>query len=175
MGRRSQTKLHHIKRNNRGFTIIEIVVVLIILAILTATVTSRYISISTDVPNEREILKSSLRFAQTKALNDAIDDNTWGISFTSGGSSYTLVYIDIASGVTTSPINLPGECGTDRFTCISSATHNLPADMTITGSAVNFDKWGSPGANDAGIVLKKGGSAVVTVKVTKNTGYILIQ
>jgi prepilin-type N-terminal cleavage/methylation domain-containing protein len=159
--------------NQQGFTMIEIVVVLIILAILTATVTSSYTSVNTDVPNEREILKSSLRFAQTKALNNAIDNNTWGISFTSGGSSYALVYI--ASGITTSPINLPGECGTDRFTCIPSATHNLPADMTITGSAVNFDKWGSPGANDVDIVLKEGGSAVVTVKVTKNTGYILIQ
>ena len=173
MGRRSQTKLHHIKRDNRGFTMFELVVVLIMLAILTATVTSSFTTINTDVLKEREILKSSIRFAQTKALNDAVDDNKWGISFASGGSSYTLVYV--ASGVTTSPINLPGECGTDRFTCIQSATHNLPADMTITGSAVNFDKWGSPGVNDADIDLKKGGSAVVTVKVTKNTGYILIQ
>jgi prepilin-type N-terminal cleavage/methylation domain-containing protein len=159
--------------NQQGFTMIEMVVVLIILAIITATVTSSYTSVNTDVPNEREILKSSLRFAQTKALNNAVDNNTWGISFTSGGTSYTLVYTE--NGVTTSPVNLPGECGSNPVVCISTPTHNLRSGMTITGSSVNFNKWGSPGAGDINIVMNKDGAAVVTVKVTKNTGYILIQ
>ncbi|MDP2839376.1 MAG: hypothetical protein Q8O11_04905, partial [Syntrophales bacterium] len=84
---------------------IEMVVVLIVMAIFAVTVISTT-SLNTDVPNEGEILKSSIRFAQIKALNNAVDDNTWGISFTSGGTSYTLVYTE--NGVTTSPLNLPG-------------------------------------------------------------------
>jgi prepilin-type N-terminal cleavage/methylation domain-containing protein len=172
MRRQSQTKLQH-KPDNRGFTMIELVVLLIILAIFIATVTSTNTFVNTDVPNEREILKSSIRFAQTKALNDAVDDNKWGISFTSGGTSYALVYTE--NGVTTSPVNLPGECGSNPGGCISTPTHNLQSGMTITGSTVNFNKWGSPGATDADIVLNKDGAAVITVKVTKNTGFILIQ
>ena len=160
--------------NDSGFTMIEMVVVLVILAMFIATVTSGYKSINTDVPNEREILKSSLRFAQTKALNNAVDDNKWGISFTNGGTAYTLVY-NTENGVTTSPVNLPGECGSNPLVCISTPTHTLPSGMTITGSSVNFNKWGSPGVTDADIVLNKDGTAVITVKVTKNTGYILIQ
>jgi prepilin-type N-terminal cleavage/methylation domain-containing protein len=159
--------------NQDGFTMIEMVLVLIILAIFFATATSSLTTVNTDVPNETEILKSSIRFAQTKALNNAIDNNTWGISFTGGGSSYALVYTE--NGVTTSPVNLPGECGSNPAACISTPTHNLQSGMTITGSAVNFNKWGSPGASDINIVLNKDGAAVVTVKVTKHTGYILIQ
>ena len=173
MGRHSKKILHYIKPDNRGFTLIELVAVLIISAIITVVVTYSYTSINADLPNEGEILKSNIRFAKIKALNDAVDNNTWGISFTSGGTSYTLVYTE--NSVTTSPVNLPGECGNNRMVCISSPTHNLPSGMTITGSAVSFNKWGSPGASDIYIVLTKTGSAPINVKITKNTGYVLIQ
>jgi prepilin-type N-terminal cleavage/methylation domain-containing protein len=168
------SKIHN---NHRGFTMIELAVVMIILAIFIATVAIPYSSLNfittdLDLPNEREILKSSLRFTQTKALNNAVDNNTWGISFTSGGSSYTLVY---NGGTPTPPVNLPGECGSNPLVCISTPTHNLPSGMTITGSAVSFDKWGSPGASDISIVLTKAGSPSINVKITKNTGYFLIQ
>jgi prepilin-type N-terminal cleavage/methylation domain-containing protein len=173
--------------HQRGFTLIEIVVVLIIMAIFIATVAIPYTSLKfvttdLDLPNEREILKSSLCFAQIKALNDAVDNNTWGISFTSGGSSYTLVY---NGGTPTPPVNLPGECGSNPLVCISTPTHNLPSGMTITGSTVSFNKWGSPvdnGGNplttNINIVLTKAGSPPIqpiNVTVTKNTGYFLIQ
>jgi prepilin-type N-terminal cleavage/methylation domain-containing protein len=180
MGKHSQTKLHHIKPDNRGFTMIELIVVMIIAVIFIATVIYKYTVVNTDVPNEIEILKSNIRFAQTKALNDAVDNNTWGISFTSGGTSYTYYrngevayYYDKTGNKRID--NLPGECGSNRMVCISTPTHNLPSGMTITGSTVSFNQWGSPGASDIYIVLKKTGSPDVNVKVTKNTGYILIQ
>jgi prepilin-type N-terminal cleavage/methylation domain-containing protein len=157
---------------DRGFTMIELVVVIIIVAIFIATaVTYKYRIVDSDVANEIEILKSSIRFAQTKALNDAVDDNKWGISFTSGGTSYTLVY----NGVTMPSVNLPGECGSNPMLCISTPTHKLASGMTITGGAVSFNQWGSPGPSDINIVLVKAGSPNVNVKVTKNTGYVLIQ
>ena len=158
---------------DKGFTMIEIVVVLIISAIFIATVIYKYTVVNTDVPNEIEILKSSIRFAQTRALNDAVDNNTWGLNFTSGGTSYSLVY----NGVTMPSVNLPGECGNIPMVCISTPTHHLPSGMTITGGAVSFNQWGSPGASDINIVLTKAGSPPINinVKVTKNTGYLLIQ
>ena len=177
MERHSQTKLHHVNPDNRGFTLVELVMVMIIMAIFIVTVAIPYTSLNfvntnVDLPNERDILKSSLRFAQTKALNDAVDNNTWGISFTSGGSSYTLVY---NGGTPTPPVNLPGECGSNPLVCISSPTHTLPSGMTITGSAVSFNKWGDPGASDISIVLTKAGSSSINVKITKSTGYFSIQ
>jgi len=159
---------------------IELVVVIIIVAIFfaTAAVTYRYRIVDTDAANEIEILKSSIRYAQTKALNDAVDNNTWGLNFTSGGTSYTLVY----NGVTMPSANLPGECGNIPMVCISTPTHNLPSGMTMTGDAVSFNKWGSPADgsgnplnNNIIITLTKSGQSLSPVTVTKNTGAILIQ
>jgi Tfp pilus assembly protein FimT len=159
---------------------IELVVVIIIVAIFsaTATVTYRYRIVDTDAANEIEILKSSIRYAQTKALNDAVDNNTWGLNFASDGKSYSLVY----NGVTMQSVNLPGECGNIPMVCISTPTHNLPNGMTITGGAVSFNKWGSPADgsgnplnNNIMITLTKSGQAVSSITVTKNTGSILIQ
>ena len=158
-------------KGNQGFTMIELMVVMIIVSIFIATVIYKYTVVNTDVPNEIEILKSSIRFVQTKALNDAVDGNNWGISFTSGATSYSLVY----NGVTMLSVNLPGECGSNPKACISTPTHNLASGMTITGGTVSFNQWGSPGPSDINIVLVKAGSPNVNVKVTKNTGYILIQ
>ena len=171
MGKLSQTKLHHAKPDNHGFTMIELVMVLILMAIMAAVIMYKYTSVNADVSSETEILKSSLRFAQIKALENAVDDDTWGISFTSGGSSYSLV--NIKNDVQTSPINLPGEYTLENPL---SSTHTLPSGMTITGSAVNFDKWGkNPDGNDVNIVLNQEGSAARTIKVTKYTGHIQIQ
>ena len=91
MRKLSQTKLHHAKMHNHGFTMIELVMVLILMAIMAAVIMYKYTSVNADVASETEILNSSLRFAQIKALENAIDDDTWGISFTSGGSSYSFI------------------------------------------------------------------------------------
>jgi MSHA pilin protein MshC len=156
--------------DQRGFTMIEMVAVLIIMAIFATVVATRFAFMDTDTSTEAEILKSSLRFAQIKALNNAVDNNTWGIHFTSGGSSYSLVYTE--NGTTTSPVNLPGECGSNPLVCISTPTHTLPRGMTINGSSVNFNRWGSPGPSDVAIVLQKAGLGSAQVTVTKNTGHI---
>jgi type II secretory pathway pseudopilin PulG len=160
---------------------IELVIVIIIIAIFIASaVTYKFRIVDTDVANEIEILKSSIRFVQTKALNGAVDNNTWGLNFTSGGTSYTyyrngeVAYYYDKNG-NKKIDNLPGECGNIPMVCISTPTHNLPSGMTITGGAVSFNQWGSPGPGDINIVLVKAGSTNVNVKVTKNTGYILIQ
>jgi len=160
---------------------IELVVVIMIAAIFIATaVTYKQRHADTDVPVEIEILKSSIRFAQTKALNDAVDNNTWGLNFTSGGTSYTyyrngeVAYYYDKNGNKVI-VNLPGEYG-------SSPTHNLPSGMTITGSSVSFNQWGSP-ADGSGnplnsniiITLTRSGKPVSSFTVTKNTGFILIQ
>lgn len=138
-------------RNSGGFTLIEMIAVLVILAIVSAVVISR--GIATDevkLQTELDTLKGHLRFAQYRAMND-LPAIQWGISL--GGSSYTLVRVDAAG--TTSPLNLPGE---------SSATHNF-APISATAAAVLFNDWGSP--NNSSLAF--GGK---TITITANTGFI---
>ena len=148
---------------------IEIIAVLIVLFIFSTVVLTTYMTITKNkVMEEVDGLKSSFYFAQIKALSNADDSSKWGISFASGSSSYTLVY----TGVTTSPVYLPSEGGSNR------STHNLPSGMTITGSAVNFDKWGRPldgsgnlMTGDTMITLTSG-TDTSKINVSKNTGFI---
>jgi prepilin-type N-terminal cleavage/methylation domain-containing protein len=175
--------------NHRGFTMIEIIVVMIIMAIFIATVAIPYTSLKfvntdVDLPNERDILKSSLRFAQIKALNNAVQDtDTWGIHLDSTSYTYyrngvPAYYYDQTGNKLID--NLPGECGNNLNVCTPSPIHSLPSGMTITtgaGTTVSFNKWGSPGASNISIVLTKAGSPpiLINVTVTESTGYFSIQ
>jgi hypothetical protein len=58
------------------------------------------------------------------------------------------------------PYNLPNE---------NSPTHTLPDGITVTGSTVTFDEWGSPGASNIDLTMSAGGG---TITITKNTGFI---
>ncbi len=148
-------------RNNRGFTMIEAIAVLVILVIVSAVVLSR--GMTTDEVNlqaELGTLKGHLRFAQYRAMND-LPTTRWGISL--AGSSYTLVRVD--AGGMTSPLSLPGE---------SSAVHSF-APISATPATVLFNDWGEPGTTYAGgpsaadITLAFGGK---TITVTADTGFI---
>jgi prepilin-type N-terminal cleavage/methylation domain-containing protein len=163
------SKIHN---DHRGFTMIEIIAVLIVLFIFSTVVLTTYMTITKNkVMEEIDGLKANFCFAQIKALSNADDSSYWGISFISGSSSYKLVY----TGVTTSPVYLPSEVGSDPST---RSTHNLPSGMTITGSAVNFDKWGRPldgsgnlMTGDTQITLTSG-TDTSKFNVSKNTGFI---
>jgi len=136
-------------RDNRGFTMIEIIAVLVILGIIAAVAMTRIVSIRDyKVVVERDILKTHLRYVQLRALSD---DKPWGLSF--AGSSYTA-----RRDGNVAPYNLPNE---------NSPTHNLPDGITVTGSTVTFDEWGSPGSSP--IEINIGGEKIT---ITKNTGFI---
>ena len=62
--------------NQQGFTMIEMVVVLIVLAIVTTVIAYRPTTFSNEIIAQAEILKSHLRYAQIKAMNDTVP---WGI------------------------------------------------------------------------------------------------
>jgi len=147
-------QLHKIKAD-RGFTLIEVIVTLIVLAILVAVATSR-LSMQSDLFSQADIVKSHLRFAQIKALHDDTSDTApWGIVF--AGGSYTLSKNNLAAAIA-----LPAE---------ETNAHSFPAGVTVANVTVNFDRWGSPGTADIPITLSQGG-ATTTITVTANTGYI---
>jgi MSHA pilin protein MshC len=143
-----------------GFTLVEVIAVLVLLSVLGAVVVSRVTMPDYDLRVETEKFKTHLRFCQFKALSDS-DNQTitsWGINFP-GGNSYTLT-----RNGSTAPISLPNE---------SSPTRTLEGGVTFAGvpGAITFDGWGSPGAVDITISLTKSGQSQ-SVVINRNTGYI---
>jgi prepilin-type N-terminal cleavage/methylation domain-containing protein len=157
-------------RNNRGFTLIEIIAVLVIIAIISAVVISR--GTGTDAASlqaEVDTLKGHLRYAQYLAMNDIYTTDTtspgyatrtkWGISV--GNSSYTLVKY-VADAPATHTFNLPNE---------SSATHSFNGitDASSTVNPILFDDWGSPGTANISITI---GGQTITDAIKAQTGFI---
>jgi MSHA pilin protein MshC len=156
--------IHSRSGGNRGFTLIEVIAVLIILGILAAVALSRGMDTGeAKVRAEVDTLKAHVRYAQYLAMNEnegsspTTETDQWGINI--AGTSYSLVKVNTTSG-TTSPFNLPNE---------SSATHSFPGGI-IASSTVNpifFDDWGSPGASN--ITVTVGGQPFT---ITAETGFI---
>lgn len=159
-------------RNNRGFTMIEIIAVLVILGIIAAVVISR--GTATDavkVQAEVDILKGHLRYAQYLAMNDVSSTTTgyvlWGINI--GTGSYELVKYVGGVKVTPTPFNMPNEW---------AATHSFASPVTATAATalVLFDEWGSPCTTalvkftvGATITLNPGSQSIT---ITPETGFI---
>jgi MSHA pilin protein MshC len=145
---------------NRGFTLIEIISVLLVIGILSAVAISRMVFSHQDVDNTARVekLKTQLRYAQSRAMNT---DEIWGIEFS--GTSYHL----FNGGNVSNTVHLPGE---------DSVNISLPSGTSIT-QTVSFDKnRGRPCTDAAGttpatndITLNVGGK---TIRIVRNTGYI---
>ncbi|MBU2547971.1 MAG: type II secretion system GspH family protein [Proteobacteria bacterium] len=150
-------------RFGRGFTLIEVVAVLIIMGIVTAVLVGRGSSMSTDLVVTTEALKAHLRYAQNRSMNS---NSVWALEFTST-SSYRLVQ---GAAVRL----LPGE---------NQNVVTTPSGITMgwTGTAVYaFDTLGRPCTDSAGAtpaavnrtVTLTTGSENRTITVTRNTGFI---
>jgi prepilin-type N-terminal cleavage/methylation domain-containing protein len=139
-----------------GFTMIEIIAVLIILGMITAVVVSRMSDTTAyDLSSQMEVIKAHLRLAQSRAMGSS---SPWGINF----ATSTTYYLFQGNG-STIPVQLLGE-------------DNATVDLTIkksgltVGSApqrITFDAYGSPGTTTVTITTNGG-----NITVTENTGFI---
>jgi prepilin-type N-terminal cleavage/methylation domain-containing protein len=159
-------------KKNAGFTIIEIVVVLIVMSIVVVFAIGRGRITSADLKVQTEVLKSRLRHAQARAMNDNVP---WGIRTDSTGGSYWLFRYDTESATFTT-IRLPGE---------NANTVELAAEgLSMTAGTYSFDDRGIPyyalysGTPPGGkltenrnVILTEGPNNY-TITITKNTGFI---
>ena len=100
-------------RNNRGFTLIELISALLIMGIVAAVVISRVGTSNNEVIAQMEVVKSHLRYAQSRAMNS---DLVWGIRFD------TDKYWLFKEGDITKKVTFPAE---------DSDTANLPSGMSM--------------------------------------------
>jgi MSHA pilin protein MshC len=158
------------RHNDRGFTMIEMVMVLIVMAIVGTVIVSRGMTSDNELMAQTEILKSHLRHAQIKAMNETTVP--WGIHIP-GAGSYILYRNNAVA-----PDILPGE---KPGASPAPQTHTLPATVTITGgtgTTYNFNDWGKPvDAADTEITSNQTitlaqGTQTSTITITRNTGYI---
>jgi MSHA pilin protein MshC len=112
---------------NPGFTLVEVVVALIIMGIITALAISRLASNNVDLIAQTDVIKSHLRYAQSRAMNSSV---IWGIR--SSGSSYWL----FRDGNASNKVALPGE---------DSDVVNLLVGME--DFTLSFNSWGIPHTN----------------------------
>jgi prepilin-type N-terminal cleavage/methylation domain-containing protein len=138
-----------------GFTLIEIVAVMIILAIVGAVAVSRMSSNPADLRTELNDLKAALRYAQQMAI--ASDSTiTFGITVTANG--YSIVR---TGGAGNQPL-LPGE---------GSSSHSFNG-VSATAGTFNFNEWGSLMTGSASsTALTQSGGGSKTINVIAETGY----
>ncbi len=154
--------------DHRGFTLIELVIVLIVMSIVAVFIASRASTSGNDLIAETDTLKSHLRYAQIRAMND---DVPWGIHIPDAGS-YELYWKNVPATDQVLPGEKPGA---------SAQKHTFQGAVTVTsatGTTYNFNHWGTPvdasgsaiAANQT-ITLSEG-AATSGITITKNTGYI---
>lgn len=144
----------------RGVTLIEIIVVLVILGVLTAVAVPRIIDIGTDDVAVEDSIRAHLRYAQSRAMNT---DDIMGIAFS--GSSYQFMNFDDNTALI-----LPNE---------DSTTVTLPSGYSTVSVSIGFNNQGVPYLYSSGSYTKMTTSRQISadtskfsVSVTPYTGFV---
>ncbi len=164
------------KTDDRGFTMIEIIVVLLVMVIIGTVIVMSdvYSTTGYDLSSEVEIIKTHLRYTQARAMNS---NSIWGMNFyrSDGVSFYHLFQIitDPVSGQIEKNRIVPGENPGDDPE--NPPPVSLPKGMVVSSGKVYFDDWGRP--YTAAPPSVESTTITVTVDteaitIEKNTGFI---
>lgn len=154
------------QKREKGFTLIEVVAVLILFAIISAVVVSSMTSTAeVDIKAKAEALKNHIRYVQMRAMNADADTSTCSASF--GISMSANSYFMFRNCDKTRKVSLPGADTLD--VPLTNATLSPSADVT-------FDTWGRPCSDLYGSTLYTVNQDFAfgseTIRITKNTGYV---
>lgn len=160
-------------KNNSGFTLIEVIAIVIVMSIITAFVVGRVADNKPELIAQKEVLKVHLRYAQSRSMNSTLD---YGIqSDNTGGDTYWLFSYN---GIISVRINFPGE----QLNHIDLSALGLSMDDNII---VCFNSKGIPYTDfntdnvanrqneDRTLTLStSSGSDSESITITENTGFI---
>jgi len=162
-------------RRPAGFTILEIIVVLLLMSIVAATVFGRSVTTSNfDLNSATDQLRNHLRFAQANAMKRS--DAVWGIK--SYGSEYWL-FRGTTPDNAANQVRLPGV----QYSGTGSRVSETQLKAGVSDFTVFFDRIGKPYtaytnastntplASQMTITLSAGGDNR-TITVTPETGLI---
>jgi MSHA pilin protein MshC len=161
---------------NHGFTLMEVVVVLLVIGIITAFAVGRGSSEGVELKVRYEVLKTHFRHAQLRALNTG---DYWGIATNMSGTdnskatTYQLFHYD---GSTMKVVPLPGEeANTIDFSSegisISSGIYSFDDRGTPYYAAASGSPPGTKLTGNKSVTVSNG-SENATFQVTQHTGFI---
>ena len=125
-------------RNRHGFTLIEMIVVLLLISIIAAAVFSR--SIGTDRINfvgQVDKIRNQIRYVQSRAMKR---NETWGFKCDGLAPSTCWMFTGTHADTASNRRPLPGE----KSNQVSLAPSGITIDVTVY-----FDPYGKPYAPDA--------------------------
>lgn len=150
-----------------GFTIIELVAVIVLLGILAISIVPRYPGKSIELNGQIEQLAGDIRFAQSLSMTHGARHC---IFFNTGAASYQFRNTNCTTAVA------HPATGSSGYVSLSNATMALG---NISGSFIEFDTRGKPytftaPASNATVTLTSSGETR-SVSVSPETGRVLVQ
>ena len=166
---------------NRGFTLVELVVVLLLIAVLAFVASPRLSQNTLELSSQAEQVATDIRYAQTLSMTRGAALGSQGrycIFFTATGYQFRHNFNSYATPCTT-PVNHPAT-GSPAAIVLSGSTAVSTTNITnTTGNYIEFDTKGQPTsfvapASDATITLTATGGPRVVV-VSPITGKARVQ
>jgi prepilin-type N-terminal cleavage/methylation domain-containing protein len=171
-------------RNQQGFTLIEITIVLVLMAIISAYVIGRSIGTEQiDLAAQTDKIRNQIRYAQATAMKKS--DQIWGIKCNTGTDQYWMFFATIPvdanePDLEAQQVIFPGERD-KKITLSGAGIDDMSPSFTLF-----FDRIGKPysayvdATNNAPIanpgnpltIIVSAGAQSRTLRVTPETGLI---